>query len=184
MESSGGSNIAARQGLIRRFGVRLHEAVPTSNVVLFGSAIWGALMAVSALTSIWMHNGLMITNPLAIVALYFYGGSLAFAPAAMLAAFLFGGSGALLRFLGAIAIMLLTTHTATSGIFALQYRVFYAYWHENFPSLVWFFQFAFTSAGAIYQYSVDSVYYYWPFTLLCFGGFGAWFAWQSRPLAH
>jgi hypothetical protein len=173
-----------RQGFFRRLGTRLHDAVPDANVVLFGSVAWGVLMAASAVASIWTHNGLLIASPLAVIAVYFYGGSLGFAPGLMLARLLFGGRGRVVRFIGGTFIILLATHTATAGIFALQYRVFYSHWHANFPNIIWFFQFAFTSAGAIYQYSVDSIYYYWPFSLLCFLGFGLWFARTHRHKPH
>jgi hypothetical protein len=173
-----------RQGVFRRLGTRLHDAVPDANVVLFGSAAWGVLMAASAVASIWTHNGMLIASPLAVIAVYFYGGSLGFAPGLMLARLLFGSRGPVARFIGGTFIILLATHTATAGIFALQYRVFYSYWHATFPSIIWFFQFAFTSAGAIYQYSVDSIYYYWPFSLLCFLGFGLWFARTHRHKPH
>ena len=152
-----------QQGFFRRLGARLHDAVPDANVVLLGSAAWGVLMAISAVASIWTHNGMLIASPLAVIAVYFYGGSLGFAPGLMLARFLFGSRGWVARIIGGTLIILLATHTATAGIFALQYRVFYSHWHASFPNIVWFFQFAFTSAGAIYQYSVDSIYYYWPF---------------------
>ena len=184
MTGAQASGAEVRQGMFRRLGKRLHDAIPSLHVVLFGSVAWGLLMTLSAISAIWMQNGLLIVSPLAVAALYFYGGSLAFAPATMLAALLFGRRGAALRFIGGTIVMLLATHTATSGIFALQYRVFYAYWHSSFPSLVWFFQFAFTSAGAIYQYSVDSIYYYWPFSVLCFLGYGLWFARKDRPEPH
>lgn len=184
MDSSQGADVRVRQGLVRRFCIRLHNSVPSPNLVLFGSPLWGLLMAASALLSIWTHNGLLIPNPLAVVALYFYGGLLAFAPGVMLAKFLFRRSSAVFRFLGATIVILLVTHTATAGLFALQYRVFYSHWHQSFPSLIWFFQFSFTSAGAIYQYSVDSVYYYWPFTLLSFLGFGLWFARHHSARPH
>jgi hypothetical protein len=184
MSKIGASQQQVRQGFFRRFGARLHDAVPDANVVLFGSAAWGVLMAMSAVGSIWTHNGMLIASPLAVIAVYFYGGSLGFAPGLMLARFLFGLRGMVARFIGGTLIILLATHTATAGIFALQYRVFYSYWHATFPNIVWFFQFAFTSAGAIYQYSVDSIYYYWPFSLLCFLGFGLWFARAHRQKPH
>lgn len=184
MDTSRAQAIEAGQGKFRRLGARLHEAVPSPNVVLFGSVVWGVLMTLSAVLAIWMHNDLLTATPLALIALYFYGGSLAFAPGLWLAGFLLGRRGPVLRFAGSAIVILLATHTTTSGIFALQYRVFYAHWHSSFPSIVWFFQFSFTSAGAIYQYSVDSIYYYWPFTLICFLGFGLWFARTHRSLAH
>lgn len=184
MDVSRSRTIEAGQGVFRRLGARLHDAVPSPHVVLFGSTAWGVLMAISAVLAIWMHNGLIVSTPLALIALYFYGGSLAFAPGLWLAAFFFDQRGMASRLIGSTVVILLATHIATAGIFALQYRVFYAHWHATFPSLTWFFQFSFTSAGAIYQYSVDSIYYYWPFTLICFLGFGLWFARIKRPLAH
>lgn len=42
----------------------------------------------------------------------------------------------------------------TSLIFALQYRIFYAQWHEPAFSRIWFFQQLFTSLGAAYQFAV------------------------------
>lgn len=184
MDVSRNPALATDRGFLRRLGARLHASAPSPNVVLFGSAAWGVLMMVSAMLAIWLHNGLLTATPLALVALYFYGGTLGFAPGLWLSRFLFSNSGFALRLIGSAIVMLLATHTATSGIFALQYRVFYSYWHSSFPSVVWFFQFSFTSAGAIYQYTVDSIYYYWPFTILCFLGFALWFARSNRPLAH
>ncbi|MGV3552550.1 hypothetical protein [Rhizobium sp.] len=164
--------------------MRLHASAPSPNTVLFGSAAWGVLMMLSTLSSIWLNNGLLTATPLALVALYFYGGSLAFAPGLWLASFLFGRRGTVPRFLGGAAVMLLATHTTTSAIFALQYRIFYAQWHSAFPSLVWLFQFGFTSAAAVYQYSVDSLYHYWPAPMFCLFGFGWWFARTNRSPAH
>eukprot|EP01032_Pedospumella_encystans_P005395 gene5395-6407_t len=155
MDVSRDGTVKAGHGVFRRLGARLHDCAPSPNVVLFGSVAWGVLMTVSATLAIWMHNDFLTATPLALIALYFYGGSLAFAPGLWLAEFLLGRSGVTLRFIGSAVLILLATHVATSGIFALQYRVFYAHWHASFPSIVWFFQFSFTSAGAIYQYSVD-----------------------------
>jgi hypothetical protein len=81
----------------------------------------------------------------------------------------------------ATIVIVLATHTATAGLYALQYRMFYAHWHASFPSLIWFFQLAFTSAGAIYIYTVNSLTFYWPFSLACFIGFGLWFARMQKP---
>ena len=184
MDISRDRTVEAGEGVLRHLGARLHAAAPSPHVVLFGSVVWGVLMALSAALAIWMHNSLIVASPLALTALYFYGGSLAFAPGLWLSAVLFDRRGMAWRLIGGTTVILLVTHTATAGIFALQYRVFYSHWHSSFPSVTWFFQFSFTSAGAIYQYSVDSIYYYWPFTLLCFLGFGLWFARRKRPLAH
>lgn len=171
-------------GFLRRAGKRLHDALPSYNVVLFGSFAWGIVMAASAALSFWIDNGLLLANPLGLIAVYFYGGSLAFAPGLWLAVLLSGRSGAGSRFVCATVVILLATHTMTAGIFALQYRVFYAHWHAAFPSIVWFFQLGFTSAGAVFTFTVSSLHYYWPFSCLAFAGFGLWFALRGRTKAH
>lgn len=174
----------ARAGFVRRTTTRAIGAVPSPSTVIFGSAGWGLLLAVAAMAGIWAHNRLIVANPFAIGAVYFYGGSLAFAPALWLVRVTFSGSGRLVRFAGATIIMALTTHLVTAGVFALQYRVFYSHWHADFPEIVWFFQLAFTSAGAGYTFTVGSLAYYWPYSCLAFIGFGLWFGLRGRANAH
>jgi hypothetical protein len=165
-----------RPGLARRTYRWLHDAVPTWPMVLFGSFGWGLAMTLSALVAIWLHNALLIPSPLAVALLYFYGGSLAFGPAVMATRLIGSGLPRSLRFVVATLIVGLVTHVMTAGIFALQYRVFYAHWHAEFLTITWFFQLAFTSASAVYQFTVDSLYFYWPLTQMFFLGFGGWFA--------
>ena len=160
-------------------------ALPSPSTVVFGSAGWGAIVMISALAGIWLRNGLIVANPFAIASVFFYGGALAFGPAFWLSRLCFGRQGKILRFISGALIVGLATHTATSAIFALQYRVFYAHWHADFPSIVWFFQLGFTSAGAVFTFTVGSLhYYYWPASFLAFLGFGLWFAFRNSSQAH
>lgn len=184
MDVQRGQMLETQQGFFRRLGARLREAAPSPSLVVFGSAAWGAIMVIAALGGIWMHNGLLMANSFAIASVFFYGGSLAFAPALWLARLWFGSRPKALRLAGGTIIIAIISHTATAGIFALQYRIFYAHWHESFPSIVWFFQLSFTSAGAVYTFTVGSLYYYWPFTCLAFIAFGAWFALRGSTEAH
>ncbi|MBX9455730.1 MAG: hypothetical protein KL863_06690 [Rhizobium sp.] len=177
---STGSN----EGLFRRLARRAGHAVPSPSTVIFGSAGWGLLLAIAAMVGIWTHNRLIVANPYAIAAVYFYGGSLAFAPALWLARLVLDGRGSLARLAGASIIMAVTAHLVTAAVFALQYRVFYSHWHADFPQIVWFFQLAFTSAGAGYTFTVGSLAYYWPFSCLAFIGFGLWFARRGSAKAH
>lgn len=154
-------------------------------MVIFGSAGWGAIVVISALTGIWLRNGLTVVNPFAIASVFFYGGALAFAPAFWLITLAFAHRGKVTRFVGGTLIIAFATHLAASAIFALQYRVFYAHWHASFPSIVWFFQLGFTSAGAVFTFTVGSLhYYYWPASCLAFLGFGLWFAFRRGAKAH
>lgn len=168
-----------------RIRQRAGNALPSPSMVIFGSTGWGAVMMIAALAGIWMRNSLIVANPFGIALVFFYGGSLAFAPALWLTRMFFGRHGKVLRFMAGAIIIALGTHTATSAIFALQYRVFYAHWHANFPSIVWFFQLGFTSAGAVFTFTVGSLHYYcWPFSCLAFLGFGLWFALRRGTEAH
>lgn len=174
-----------RPGRLARWRKAAADALPSPSTVVFGSASWGAIMVISALIGIWLRNGLIVANPFAIASVFFYGGALAFGPALWLARLCFGRHGRIFRFVTGALIIALATHTASSAIFALQYRVFYAHWHANFPSIVWFFQLGFTSAGAVFTFTVGSLhYYYWPVSCLAFLGFGLWFALRNSSQAH
>jgi hypothetical protein len=152
------------------------DALPSPSLVIFGSVAWGVVLAATAMMGMWLQNGLIVVNPLAISGVYFYGGSLGFAPAVWLGRMLFARRSLPLRFVGGTALIALSSHVAAAAIFALQYRVFYAHWHADFPDIIWFFQLAFTSAGAVYLFTVGSFADYWPFSILGFLAFGFWFA--------
>lgn len=164
--------IVDRGGLLGR----AVDALPSPSLVIFGSAVWGIVVAITAMAGMWMRNGMISANLLAIASVYFYGGSLAFGPGLWLGEFLFGRRGKALRFVGGTLVIAIAVHAATSGIFALQYRVFYAHWHNAFPSVVWFFQLGFTTVGGVFTFTVGSLAYYWPFSCLAFLAFGLWFA--------
>jgi len=163
---------------------RAGAALPAPSVVIFGSAIWGVVMAATAMAGVWLQNGAVVTNAFAIAALYFYGGSLAFAPGYWLARIVLDGRGRIARFLGGTLVMAFTVHLATSAIFALQYRVFYSHWHADFPSLVWFFQLGFTGLGASYIFTAGGLVFYWPLSLAAFLAFGLWFAFKGAASSH
>ena len=185
MASVEAPSIENRPGRLVRWKQAAETALPSPSLVVFGSAGWGAVLMASALVGIWLRNGLTVVNPFAIASVFFYGGALAFAPAAWLATLIFRRRGTIARFIGCTLIIAIGTHLATSAVFALQYRVFYAHWHATFPNIVWFFQLAFTSAGAVFIFTVGSLhYYYWPASCLAFLGFGLWFARRSRAEAH
>lgn len=182
--ADGDPTTAQPQGRLARLRQRASDALPAPATIIFGSAIWGIVMAATAMIGVWLQNGLIVTNGFAIAAVYFYGGSLAFAPGYWLARLMLGGAGRTARVCGGALVMAFVVHLATAGIFALQYRVFYSYWHANFASLIWFFQLTFTSLGAAYMFTVGGMIFYWPLSLLAFIGFGLWFARTGRPSSH
>jgi hypothetical protein len=163
-------------GLLPRFLARLGAAIPSPSAVIFGSAAWGALMAIAAIIGIWWRDGMIVISRFAVISLFFYGPAVGFAPGLWLSELLCGKSGRTARLFVGTIVLTLSTHTATAAIFALQYRMFYAHWHAHFPSVVWGFQFAFTTASALYQFTVDSLYIYFPAAPLLFIALGVWFS--------
>lgn len=163
-------------GLFARLSNWFCGAIPSPAIVVFGSAIWGAIMAASAMIGLYWRDGLIVIPKLAVISLFFYGPAVGFAPGLWLAELLCGRASRIIRFVIGTIILAAATHTATGVLFALQYRVFYAHWHAEFPSITWCFQFVFTSASALYQFTVDSMYIYVPAAPLLFLALGIWFA--------
>lgn len=161
---------------LARLGRWLGTSVPAPSTVIFGSAAWGLAMAAGAVIGFYWRDGLIIISRLAVVSLFFYGPAVGFAPGLWLAELLCGRAGRIVRFVAGTIVLTLATHTATAAIFALQYRVFYAHWHADFPSITWYYQLVGTTAGAVYQFTVDSFYVYVPAAPLLFLLLGIWFA--------
>lgn len=163
-------------GFLGRLIRSLGSTMPPPATVIFGSAAWGILMAIAAAIGLYWRDGLIVIQKLAVISLFFYGPAVGFAPGLWLAELLCGRAGRIVRFVVGTVILTLATHTATAALFALQYRVFYAHWHAEFPSITWCFQLAFTAASALYQFTVDSFYVYVPAAPLLFVALGVWFA--------
>ena len=68
----------------------------------------------------------------------------------------------------------------TAFLFALDYRVFYARWHAPTGSLIWMFQFAFTSASAVYQFGVLGSRLFLPLGLIWLPGASLYLARRMR----
>jgi hypothetical protein len=173
---------SARLSALRCMLTRLGDSIPSPSTILFGSVILGALSAMSTLVGLYLRDGFVIFARDAIVLMYFYGAAVGFAPGLTLANLLAGDRKPVPRFIIGTIILFLSVHTATAALFALQYRVFYAHWHASFPSITWCYQLVFTSAGAVYQFTVDSLYIYYPVAPFVFIALGLWFA--GRPPAR
>ncbi|MEO1747114.1 MAG: hypothetical protein AAFR27_00590 [Pseudomonadota bacterium] len=67
----------------------------------------------------------------------------------------------------------------TSGLLAIQYRFYYAQWHEPFLSRTWMFQLFFTTLGAVAQYGIFGIRYHGIGALLIILG-TCWWATRTR----
>lgn len=112
--------------------------------------------------------------------LFAAGGALAF-PVGLFAARLVSlGRHWEVALAAAFVCLLAATITFTGGLFALQYRSYYAEWHEPAFSLTWAFQFVFTMLTALYQFVVLGIRLYFPLGFIALALASVWFARQQR----
>ena len=166
-------------GLARRLATLVCDALPGWRLALAGSAAWAAAMAGSAAARLVYDGWASVDRVVLIVVLFALGGLLAFAPALWLARLVSPA-----RSQGAFAAMFLALATmtiaATAFLFAMQYRLYFAEWHEPAFTITWMFQFAFTSAAAVYQFLVLGLPLFFPLGLLALLGAALWHARSVR----
>jgi hypothetical protein len=124
-------------------------------------------MAGSALGALYLRNGLLTSHLPELTTVYFLGGMLAWPFMLPLARLLARGRRLEARFAAFFLTLSLGTIAMTAFLFAMDYRWFYARWHAPFGTLVWAFQFAFTSASAVYQFAVLGLGLFLPLGFLC-----------------
>lgn len=127
------------------------------------AAVWGVMMMVSALAALLLERGRGLNAQTAqILAIYFVGACIAYAFARLFLHFANRNLAMPWRFLLALFVLAGLTLGATAGILALDYRAYYAEWHDSFLSVTWFYQQAYTVLGSTYQYLVIGTRLYWP----------------------
>ncbi|MDX8497193.1 hypothetical protein RFM99_02055 [Mesorhizobium sp. VK4C] len=115
-----------------------------------------------------------------VVFLYFIGGALAFPVGLTLARLVSRGRHWQTALAAAFVCLLASTLGFTGGLFALQYRSYYAEWHAPAFTLTWAFELVFTALTALYQFVVLGVRLYFPLGFLALAVAGIWFARQRR----
>ena len=68
----------------------------------------------------------------------------------------------------------------TAFVFGLQYRIYYSAWHGPVFSWIWANQFVFTVGGAVYQFIVIGMPFYYPLGFLAVFLASLWFARHPR----
>ncbi|MGZ9718574.1 hypothetical protein [Rhizobium miluonense] len=146
---------------------RIRAAVSYCLGLLRDAAFWGLAMAASALVALYLRNGLLTSHLAALVLVYFLGGALSWLVTVPFARRFAGHRPPTARFAAFFLALSIGTVAITAFLFAMDYRWFYARWHAPFGSLVWIFQFLFTSASAVYQFAVLGFTLFLPIGLLC-----------------
>ena len=137
-------------------------------------------MGASALVNLWLDDWETPAKIRFVAFLFSAGGALAF-PVGLFAARLVSLERHWEVALAAAFVCLLAaTITFTGGLFALQYRSYYAEWHEPTFSLTWALQFVFTMLTALYQFVVLGIRLYFPLGFIALALASVWFARRQR----
>lgn len=127
---------------------------PPTIFWVLGSLGWGGAIATSFLLSTHVFGRATGSYDLALAAIYAGGGFLGWLVALPLIHILTHGRQPQTILAGWLLFLGIVTIGATAGLYALQYRYFYAHWHAPFPSRIWVYQLVYTTAVALYQFAV------------------------------
>ncbi len=170
------AEIHSQSGMMRQLGRRLLASRPSAREILIGSPLWGAAMAASAHVALYLRNGAETSHFYSILLLFLLGGLVAWPFALVLGRFCAQGRACETRFASFFLCLTVCTIAATAFLFALDYRSFYARWHAPVGTLTWFYQFGFTSAGAVYQFVVMGIRLYLPVGFPALAAVSLWLA--------
>jgi hypothetical protein len=167
---------AVRPGIARRLATHFRRSLPPLVPALIGSACWALVMTASALVGTWSQGWLSPEKFEAVAKLYALGAALAFPIGLTAARFAALGRPPQAAFAAAFLGLSLATVGITGALFALDYRNYYATWHEDFLTITWAFQFVFTAAAALVQFAVLGVRLFFPIGFVALFLASLWFA--------
>ncbi len=142
--------------------------------------LWGVAMGASALLMLVLENWETPQKIRTVAALFALGGAVAFPLGLFLARFLSYRRRRETAFAAAFLSLAVATAAVTGGLFALQYRDYYAEWHADAFTRIWFLQFVFTIAAALYQFAVLGLRLFFPFGFAALLVASVWFARRAR----
>lgn len=128
--------------------------LPSVQLWMGGSLAWALAMAASFQLSVHLFGSATSSHDLALTLIYAAGGLLGWLIALPLIHLVEKRGGPQTALAAWLLLLGVVTVGAISGIYALQYRSFYAHWHAPFPSRIWVYQQIFTTASALYQFAV------------------------------
>lgn len=158
------------------FGNGTVAVFPSLALCLGGAFAWGLVMTACAFVSLHMEGRDANFHLEKLLLIYFAGGLFAWPIALPLARLLTRRRGTESRFSAHFVLLSLGTIATTAFFFAMEYRLFYARWHQPFGTRIWVYQFVFTSIGAAYQFLVMGLRLYLPVGLPLLAGASLWLA--------
>ncbi len=128
--------------------------LPSILLWLGGSLAWALAMAASFQLSVHLFGRATSSHDLALTLIYAAGGMIGWLVALPLIYWVRKRGGPQTVLAAWLLLLGVVTVGAIAGIYALQYRTFYAHWHAPFSSRIWVYQQIFTTASALYQFAV------------------------------
>ena len=164
-----------------RLAQRLKEALPPVLPTLACALGWGISAGVCALTGLMLGGWLTPSNVRTVILLFALGGFLAFPFGLFFARLLsqFRATGET-AFAAAFIAFTVTTVAMTAALYGLQYRSYYAQWHADAFTRIWFLQFTHTLAAAAYEFAALGLRLYFPLGFVALLAASLWFARRSR----
>lgn len=147
--------------MLTRLGDTARLAAPGWFEAIAGSLIWALLMGAAAWLSFILSGWQNVEKATFVATFFGAGGFLAFAPAIWIGRLLSRGRTDV-GFAATLLALAILTVGITALLTALQYRQYYSAWHDHTFTIRWFFEFAFTTAAAIYQFLVLGMRAYFP----------------------
>jgi hypothetical protein len=141
---------------------------------------WTVAMAASTVLNLTLDHWTTPAKIRVVVLLFAIGGALAFAPGLFAARLLSLGRGPEVAFAAAFVCLLASTIGVTGGLFGLQYRIYYADWHEPVTTPLGLLEYVSTVAAGGAQFIILGVRLYFPFGFAALLLFSLWFARQAR----
>jgi hypothetical protein len=158
----------------------IRRALPGWRTALFGALLWAVAMGASALVNLLLDDWETPEKIRTVSLLFAGGGALAFPVGLFAARLVSQGRHWEVAFAAAFVCLAAATIGLTGGLFALQYRSYYAEWHAPAFTLTWAFQFVFTMLVALYQFVVLGIRLYFPLGFAALFAASVWFARQRR----
>lgn len=124
--------------------------------------MWSSLMGLSLYVSVQINYSGLHDSLMRLLYTYFLGGLIAWPLAITILVQLRNRVSTAFMFIVAMMLLVIFTIGITSLLYALQYRAFFAQWHQPLFTRIWFFQQLFTTLGALFQFAVIGTRLYLP----------------------
>ncbi|WP_164761792.1 hypothetical protein [Mesorhizobium sp.] len=154
--------------------------MPTPRTAFYGALLWAMTMGASALVTLLLDDWETPAKIRIVTMLFAVGAALAFPIGLFAARLVSQGRRWEVAFAAAFVCLAAATIGLTAGLFALQYRSYYAEWHAPVFTRTWVLQFVFTTLIALYQFVVLGIRLYFPVGFIALFAAGVWFARQQR----